>query len=252
MAGFLMITYIWEQTLMKVNSLEREEMSFPFRLGGLLAAVKGVLTDIQAMLQGVEERLLPTKLFLELHQHVDLLEVALERFAFMTIRDKVRLSIIDDSNVQHVSSIIRNHLDTVHRLLDRMRISLEEIRESDEFKKQEVGLSGLPLILHSEGCHKLISLLMPSVKTFTSLEYLRLEGFPDLLSIPDLQNLSLKGLAIKHCPNLAWIASLQHLTALEDLRIEVCPNLESIPSVGGLSAFRQLVIWVLKLKPVFL
>lgn len=96
--------------------------------------------------------------------------------------------------------------------------------------------------LHNEGCHKLISPPMPSVQIFNSLEYLRLEGFPDQFSIPGLQNLSLKGLAIKLCPNLECIASLQNLTTLEDLRIEVCPNLESIPSAGDLSSLKTLSI----------
>ncbi|KAF9661203.1 hypothetical protein SADUNF_Sadunf19G0043500 [Salix dunnii] len=96
--------------------------------------------------------------------------------------------------------------------------------------------------LHNEGCQKSISPPIPSVQIFNSLEYLRLEGFPDLISIPDLQNLSLKGLAIKLCPDLECIGSLQNLTSLEDLRIEVCPNLESIPSVGDLSSLKTLSI----------
>ncbi|KAG5224259.1 disease resistance protein [Salix suchowensis] len=82
--------------------------------------------------------------------------------------------------------------------------------------------------------------LMTSVQVFNSLQYLRLEDFPDLFSIPDLQNLSLKGLAIKHCPDLECIGSLQNLTSLQDLRIEVCPYLESIPSVGGLSSLKTV------------
>uniref|UniRef100_A0A6N2NGI8 NB-ARC domain-containing protein n=1 Tax=Salix viminalis TaxID=40686 RepID=A0A6N2NGI8_SALVM len=96
--------------------------------------------------------------------------------------------------------------------------------------------------LHNEGCQKFISPPIPIVQIFNSLEYLRLEGFPDLFSIPDLQNLSLKGLAIKHCPDLECIGSLQNLTSLEDLRIEVCPYLESIPSVGDLSSLKTLSI----------
>ncbi|KAG6737537.1 hypothetical protein POTOM_059064 [Populus tomentosa] len=39
--------------------------------------------------------------------------------------------------------------------------------------------------LRNEGCHKLISPPMPSLQIFNSLEYLRLQGFPDLFSIPD-------------------------------------------------------------------
>ncbi|KAG5224233.1 Fom-2 family protein [Salix suchowensis] len=96
--------------------------------------------------------------------------------------------------------------------------------------------------LHNEGFQKFISPPIPSEQIFNSLEYLRLEGFPDLISIPDLQNLSLKGLAIKHCPDLECIGSLQNLTSLQDLRIEVCPYLESIPSVGGLSSLKTLSI----------
>ncbi|KAJ6744167.1 NBS-LRR TYPE DISEASE RESISTANCE PROTEIN [Salix purpurea] len=95
---------------------------------------------------------------------------------------------------------------------------------------------------HAECQNESNSPLMTSVQVFNSLQYLRLEDFPDLFSIPDLQNLSLKGLAIKHCPDLEYIGSLQNLTSLEDLRIEVCPNLESIPIllVSGKSVYTMV------------
>uniref|UniRef100_A0A6N2L501 Uncharacterized protein n=1 Tax=Salix viminalis TaxID=40686 RepID=A0A6N2L501_SALVM len=94
----------------------------------------------------------------------------------------------------------------------------------------------------NEGCHKSNSPLTTSLQIFNSLQYLRLEDFPGLFYIPDLKNLSLKGLTIKHCPDLECIDSLQNLTTLEVLRIEVCPYLKSIPSVGDLSSLKTLSI----------
>ncbi|KAL3565104.1 hypothetical protein D5086_033150, partial [Populus alba] len=93
-------------------------------------------------------------------------------------------------------------------------------------------------ILDLKACHNLEEL--PSeIGSLTSLTHLDVSDCPFLES---LQNLSLKALSIKLCPNLECIASLQNLTTLEDLRIEVCPNLESIPSAGDLSSLKTLRI----------
>ncbi|KAL1110758.1 hypothetical protein V6Z11_D02G008900, partial [Gossypium hirsutum] len=120
--------------------------------------------------------------------------------------------------------------------------------------------------LHVSSCPKL-SKIGDGMSTSTILEELKLSGFANLSSIPDLEEISslrildisgcheleivpirgrcssLEKLHVSSCPKLSKIGDgLSTSTSLEELKLNDCAYLSSIPDLIGFSSFRILNI----------
>lgn len=104
---------------------------------------------------------------------------------------------------------------------------------------RELTLSGMSMLIQwSEA--KLPS--ASQMKVFPLLERLKIEGCPELLSLPEMNGLtSLRYLSFVRCYKLAslpeWLGSL---ALLEELEIKNCSNLAALPDVTGLQSLRKL------------
>ncbi|CDP20532.1 unnamed protein product [Coffea canephora] len=92
---------------------------------------------------------------------------------------------------------------------------------------KELILEDLPDLIEWSGlmCHDSSHSL---VKIFPSLEILRVEICPKLVSLPGLASLEI--LTVTHCPNLVSIPDIHSLRSLVQLALAGCNNLRSLPS----------------------
>nr|GLL36190.1 putative disease resistance protein RGA4 [Ipomoea trifida] len=81
-------------------------------------------------------------------------------------------------------------------------------------------------------------------KVFPHLEILKIEGCPELSSLPEMNGLtSLRYLSFVRCDKLASLPErLGSLALLEELEIRKCSNLAALPDVTGLQSLRKLDI----------